>query len=834
MVSSDESLFTISDDQVVTAHSEGKGYIIITTAAGVVINMPVSCPMQTTSIELVAPTGNLRIGESADIRLIRYPENSDDVVRWTSSNKEIVAVDQNGHVTFKNPGEATITVTVLSTGLTKSVKLKVIRPVEGFTLYKGVFPDKTSFVLAEGKTLTPVIEVFPANASNTGYYLKSSDPKVLEVYNNGKSVKGKKAGYATVTVYSSDGEAQMELSFTVPYKKYALTSFRLSSSSVTLTEGGSKTVKATVNSSAYDKTIEWMSTDPNIATVDNGVIKAVNPGKCTVYAMNSAGDYKSIKVTVNMKVPTKVTLNVTKGSMYVGNEYQFTATITPSDLPRDEAKALTWKTSNNDVVIVNEEGKIFAMSPGTATITVTTVNGKKATCKVTVKPYKVTDIEITHPYTEFIVGGTYDLDVIVGPENATNKDVTWSSSSTSRASIDKTTGELKCKKTGTVTITAKAKDGSGKKDTITIKIVQMPIKSSSVTINGEEVVNGATYNLTYKSTMKVAVTTDPVMYIDYSSSDERVASIDQKGVITATGCGTAKITVTAGGQYKRTFTINVPYDEDAPRYRALVISQYTGSKVTGYLPFSTNSTNGIIDALSLSDLEGSRYSVTYKKDFTTPGQVVSCINSTFADTREGDVSVIYIITHGNLNNGEFRWHLKGSGSKSVWLYPSEVMGALANIRGDVVLVVLSCYSGGDVEQEGTLQNMIRDLDNGGGIGTSYSVICSTDGSTRSSYVDTTAAYSYDFFTYGLCMSLGWDMTTSTEAAVSADTNGDGYITLKEFAKATQVFTKEECERFVDEYGTSGYWGPKDTEKTQNVQYYLSGKANDLKVFSKVH
>ena len=86
----------------------------------------------------------------------------------------------------------------------------------------------------------------------------------------------------------------------------------------------------------------------------------------------------------------------------------------------------------------------------------------------------------------------------------------------------------------------------------------------------------------------------------------------------------------------------------------------------------------------------------------------------------------------------------------------------------------------------------------------------------------------------LSMPLGWDMTTSTEAAVSADTNGDGYITLKEFAKATQVFTKEECERFVDEYGTSGYWGPKDTEKTQNVQYYLSGKANDLKVFSKVH
>lgn len=834
IVSSDETMFTVSGTEVF-AHLPGNGHIIVTTASGEAIYIPVYCPTPTTEIKLTAPKGNMRIGDEVQIAMKRYPEGSDGRLEWTSSNREIATVDQTGRVTFLKPGEVTIKVVVVSTGVSASVKLKVIRPAEGFTLYKGMFPDKTSYVVAVGKTLTPVIDVYPANASDTGYYLESSDSSILEVYNGGKSVRGKNPGYATVTVRSADGEATMKLNFTVPKKKYAITRFSLSYSSVTITEGSSKTVKAKLNSSAYDKTVEWVSTDPEIATVKNGKIVGVNPGKCTVYAINSAGQYKSVKVTVKLKVPSKVKLNVTKGSMYVGEEYQFKATLSPAGLTREEATALKWGTSNRNVVIVNEEGKIFAISPGTAKITVTTVNGKKATCKVTVKPYKVKSVKITHPYTEFIVGGTYDLDVIVGPDNATNPKVKWSTSSSSRATIDKNTGVLKCKKTGTVTITAKAADGSGKKHSIKINIVKLPLKSSSITIGGKEVEEGATYTIEYKDTLQISVSTDPVMSIEYKSSDERTASVDANGLITATGCGTAKITVTAGGQYKRTFKVKVPYHKDAPRYRALVISQFNDSDAKGYLPFSVNSTSGFIDAISLSDLEGSRYDVTYKKDFTKPEQVVNSITATFADARDGDVSVIYIITHGNIDpNGDFRWLLTEKGKKQVWLYPGDVMDALADIHGDVVLVVLSCYSGGDVEQEGTLRYMVNGLDNGGGVGSSYSVICSTDGATRSSYANTAASFSYDFFTYGLCMSLGWDMNTSQKAATSADTDGDGRITLKELAKATKVVTKQECERFVEVYGTSGYWGPTKTERTQNVQYYISDKAVDLPIFSVTH
>ena len=74
------------------------------------------------------------------------------------------------------------------------------------------------------------------------------------------------------------------------------------------------------------------------------------------------------------------------------------------------------------------------------------------------------------------------------------------------------------------------------------------------------------------------------------------------------------------------------------------------------------------------------------------------------------------------------------------------------------------------------------------------------------------------------------MLTSTEAADSADANGDGLITLKELAKSTAKITREECARFIAEYGGAAYWGP--TQKRQDVSYYLSPNAGDAAVFAK--
>ena len=145
-------------------------------------------------------------------------------------------------------------------------------------------------------------------------------------------------------------------------------------------------------------------------------------------------------------------------------------------------------------------------------------------------------------------------------------------------------------------------------------------------------------------------------------------------------------------------------------------------------------------------------------------------------------------------------------------------------------MVLSCKSGGDVNNAENLTGMISQIDKTAAAGSSYSVICASEGTMRASYADTDPSFSYDFFTYGLCQALGWDMRRSQAAAVSADSNSDGVITLKEFAQATQVFTREECAAYLAKYGSSAYFGPP--EKRQEVSYYISPNAGDVKVFAK--
>lgn len=563
--------------------SVGQTEFVFTMASGMEFTVPVKVVVVSTALCLSLPDGNLKAGETVAPGLSREPSNADDSLVWSSSDTSVATVDENGKVSLLNPGYAVISVTAPLTGASASVELNVIRASSGFQLYKGVFPDKTSYVLGVGKSVTPVIDVLPSDATYCGYTLSSSDESIVRV--NGAKVTAVGVGYATVTVTSYDGEASMTLNFAVPAKKRAITSFSLSYSKLTLYEGQSRTVKARINSSAYDKSVVWASTNPAVATVDaKGKITAVTPGSATIYCLNSAGAYKSVTVKVKIQLPTKVKLNKSSGSMYPGQEYQLIATISPSTVVQPEARALTWKSSNPSVVMVTNTGYVYAIAPGSAKITVTTANGKKATCRVTVKKRKVTSVTIVNNYDCFQVGGTYDLDAVVTPDNATYTSVKWSladSASRKRAKINSSTGELYCMKAGTVKITAKATDGSGKKQTITIKVVEVPLNSMSVTYDGRQLYSGEQVALEYRSSASAACSVDPQMQITWKSSNSRVASVDANGLVTATGSGTAKITATAGGHYTFSFSVNVPYAESAPRYRALVIGQYQTSGVSG-------------------------------------------------------------------------------------------------------------------------------------------------------------------------------------------------------------------------------------------------------------
>lgn len=160
-----------------------------------------------------------------------------------------------------------------------------------------------------------------------------------------------------------------------------VTSVALNQSSLTLVVGETSTLSATVNpADAPDKTVSWSSSNASVASVSNGVVKAVSEGSATVTA-SCGGKSASCAVTVQKKtIPvSSVTLTPTSLTLIQGESATLTLTISPADATEQTA---TWSSSNSSTVTVTD-GKVTAVREGTATISAS-CGGKSAECAVTV------------------------------------------------------------------------------------------------------------------------------------------------------------------------------------------------------------------------------------------------------------------------------------------------------------------------------------------------------------------------------------------------------------------------------------------------------------------
>lgn len=140
-----------------------------------------------------------------------------------------------------------------------------------------------------------------------------------------------------------------------------------------------------------------------------------------------------------------------------GDSLQLLVIVNPTEL---SSSKLTWKSDNPEVVTVDENGVITGLSVGKATITVTSENGKTTTCVINVvsNEIPVEKIIVTPNKTNMDVDSVLQLSVKIEPSNATNRDLIWTSSDESIATVDNK-GIVKGLKAGKVTITAKTKDG---------------------------------------------------------------------------------------------------------------------------------------------------------------------------------------------------------------------------------------------------------------------------------------------------------------------------------------------------------------------------------------
>mgnify|MGYP005865528695 FL=1 len=242
-----------------------------------------------------------------------------------------------------------------------------------------------------------------------------------------------------------------------------------------------KSIRLTASLTPVDTSDEltWTSSNEEVATVEDGVVKAVGLGEAEIVAM--AGSVtKSCPVKVYQGV-NNITLDVTSHTMAIGDFLQLTATIYPKDA---EYKDVIWSSNNEDVAVVDQKGLVQAKAYGKVKITATSKDGGlEAVCNVTVEPVAVTEVSLNAKAVTLKVGETYQLKETILPENATDKTVTWTSSNTKAATVSG--GAVTAVGTGSAVIIVKTNSGA-KTASCTVTVQgSLPSEGPSVPPTGE-------------------------------------------------------------------------------------------------------------------------------------------------------------------------------------------------------------------------------------------------------------------------------------------------------------------------------------------------------------
>ena len=274
-----------------------------------------------------------------------------------------------------------------------------------------------------------------------------------------------------------------------------------------LPDGEAGTAYSQALAATGDPTITWnvpsgtlpagLTLDTNTGTI-SGTPTTANTYNFTVTATNDSGnDSKQFSLTIDPKQTvsvTGVTLDQAELSLYTGESKTLIATVQPSDAT---IQNVTWESSNTEVATVDANGKVTAEGEGEATITVTTADGgKTATCAVTVTaaPVPVSGVSLNKDSTSLTVGDTETLTATITPDNATNKNVTWSSDTPSVASVNN--GVVTAVAPGTATITVTTADGGF-------------TATCAVTVRPDVPPANPNYRITVEATQGGTVTADP-------------------------------------------------------------------------------------------------------------------------------------------------------------------------------------------------------------------------------------------------------------------------------------------------------------------------------------
>ena len=543
--SADTKVVSVASDGTVTAIGPGTTTVKATTNDGsFTSNCVVSVKSPAQHVSLDKTSLKLLEGESGKLTATVYPLNSTQkTLTWVSDHPDVASVDNEGNVTARKAGTATVTVKVAE-NVTAVCKVTVISRVTGISL------SETTVELKPGETHQLTATVLPQNASNVEITWYSDKESVATVSQSGL-VTGVGPGETTVHAVTTDGGKMASCLVKVGTPVRGIT---LSVSSKTLYVGDpSLDISATLTpANATDKSLEWSSSDPEVASIAPGaalhaVIKPLKPGKTTITATTKDGGFTaSCEVTVKRHV-SGVSLNKASLTLYVGETESLAATVAPEDA---SDKSVVWSSGNSAVASVSN-GKVTANKPGSAVIKVVTNDlSKEAACTVTVKRH-AESVELSQKEIKLYLGENRSLTATVLPSDASDKNVTWSSSNPNVATVS-TAGNVVSKSVGTTVITVKTADG-GYQAECKVTVLEPVVYATSLILAPQTLSINIDESSSLTLQMLPANANEALVW---ESDNESVAKV-VNGDVTAVGVGVAKIKVKGKNVTSNEVTVTV-------------------------------------------------------------------------------------------------------------------------------------------------------------------------------------------------------------------------------------------------------------------------------------
>ena len=368
-------------------------------------------PVLVSSIALSPTSVTLNPNGTYKFNVTVSPSNATNKgVTWSSSNTNVVSVDQNGNIKALKDGTAKIRVTAKD-GSGKyaeaSVTVESSKPTN--ILVTGVSLNASTVKMYVGQSYQLIHTIKPSNATNKGVTWSSSNTNVVSV-SNGKIV-GKSSGKARITVTTNDGRYSAYTDVTVinrPSSNSSSSSKPSSSSSsgssisssidiikdtIELNKGSEEKLEYKLSQDLTDSIIIWKSSNTDVAVVKNGIVTAISDGEATITATINGKDIKdTCKIIVKKLDLTGIVFEDESLSISVGKTLKLTLNALPSgaDLP-----SLKWDVDNKDILSVSDEGVIKAINVGETIVTVSSMDGKySASINIIVTPYVSEPIEI--------------------------------------------------------------------------------------------------------------------------------------------------------------------------------------------------------------------------------------------------------------------------------------------------------------------------------------------------------------------------------------------------------------------------------------------------------